>query len=129
MKWKGRRQSDNVEDRRGMSGGGKIVAGGGAIAVVFFLLKMFIPDSAPLLDTIQNQVQQGQAAPTEQRELTAEEKEMGEFVSTVFADTEDIWTKIFNDNNLGTYQQPKMVLFSGSVETACGGAKIGRAHV
>ena len=122
MKWKGRRQSDNVEDRRGMSGGGKIVAGGGAIAVVFFLLKMFIPDSAPLLDTIQNQVQQGQAAPTEQRELTAEEKEMGEFVSTVFADTEDIWTKIFNDNNLGTYQQPKMVLFSGSVETACGGA-------
>lgn len=123
MKWKGRRQSDNVEDRRGMSGGGKVVAGGGAIAIVFFLLKMFMPDSAPLIDTIQTQVQQSQtAAPSTQRELTAKEIEMGEFVSTVFADTEDIWTKIFQENNLGVYKQPKMVLFSGAVETACGGA-------
>jgi len=123
MKWKGRRQSDNVEDRRGMSGGGKVVAGGGAIAIVFFLLKMFMPDSAPLIDTIQTQVQQSQtAAPSTQRELTAQEIEMGEFVSTVFADTEDIWTKIFQENNLGVYKQPKMVLFSGAVETACGGA-------
>lgn len=123
MKWKGRRQSDNVEDRRGMTGGGKVIAGGGAIAVVFFLLKMFMPDSAPLIDNIQNQVQQNQTTtPSEQRELTPEEKELGEFVSTVFADTEDIWSKIFEENNLGTYQQPKMVLFSGSVETACGGA-------
>lgn len=123
MKWKGRRQSDNVEDRRGMSGGGKVVAGGGAIAIVFFLLKMFMPDSAPLIDTIQTQVQQSQtAAPSTQRELTTKEIEMGEFVSTVFADTEDIWTKIFQENNLGVYKQPKMVLFSGAVETACGGA-------
>lgn len=123
MKWKGRRQSDNVEDRRGMTGGRKVIAGGGAIAVVFFLLKMFMPDSAPLIDNIQNQVQQNHTTtPSEQRELTPEEKELGEFVSTVFADTEDIWSKIFEENNLGTYQQPKMVLFSGSVETACGGA-------
>jgi predicted metalloprotease len=124
MKWIGRRQSDNVEDRRGMSGGGKAIAGGGAIAVVFFLLKMFMPDSVPLLDTIQNTVQQSQqAAPsTGNQELTEKEKEMGAFVSTVFADTEDIWTKIFKENNLGTYKMPKMVLFSGSVETACGGA-------
>ena len=53
MKWKGRRQSDNVEDRRGMSGGGKVVAGGGAIAIVFFLVKMFFPEAAPFVDTIQ----------------------------------------------------------------------------
>ena len=46
---------------------------------------------------------------------------MGEFVSTVFADTEDIWTKIFEENNM-QYRKPKMVLFRGSVETACGGA-------
>ncbi len=122
MKWKGRRQSDNVEDRRGMSGGGKVVAGGGAIAVVFFLVKMFFPEAAPFVDTIQQSQANQQTEQVEQRQLTAEEKEMGEFVSTVFADTEDIWTKIFNDNNLGTYKQPKMVLFTGSVETACGGA-------
>ena len=122
MKWRGRRQSDNVEDRRGMSGGGKVIAGGGAIAIVFFLVKMFFPEAAPFVDTIQQSQGAQQTEQVEQRELTAEEKEMGEFVSTVFADTEDIWTKIFQENNLGTYEQPKMVLFTGSVETACGGA-------
>jgi predicted metalloprotease len=122
MKWKGRRQSDNVEDRRGMSGGGKVVAGGGAIAIVFFLVKMFFPEAAPFVDTIQQSQANQQTEQIENRQLTAEEKEMGEFVSTVFADTEDIWTKIFEDNNLGIYEQPKMVLFTGSVETACGGA-------
>ena len=122
MKWKGRRQSDNVEDRRGMSGNGKVIAGGGAIAIVFFLVKMFFPEAAPFVDTIQQSQGAQQTEQVEQRELTHEEKEMGEFVSTVFADTEDIWTKIFEENNLGTYEQPKMVLFTDSVETACGGA-------
>ena len=122
MKWRGRRQSDNVEDRRGMSGGGKVIAGGGAIAIVFFLVKMFFPEAVPFVDTIQQSQGAQQTEQVEQRELTPEEKEMGEFVSTVFADTEDIWTKIFEENNLGTYEQPKMVLFTGSVETACGGA-------
>ena len=122
MKWRGRRQSDNVEDRRGMSGGGKVIAGGGAIAIVFFLVKMFFPEAAPFVDTIQQSQGAQQTEQVEQRELTPEEKEMGEFVSTVFADTEDIWTKIFEENNLGTYEQPKMVLFTDSVETACGGA-------
>ena len=53
MRWQGRRESDNVEDRRGMSGGGKVIAGGGAIAIVFFLVKMFFPEAAPFVDTIQ----------------------------------------------------------------------------
>lgn len=122
MKWRGRRQSDNVEDRRGMSSGGKIIAGGGGLAIVFLLVKMFFPDAAPFVDSIQQSQANQQTEQVEQRELTAEEKEMGEFVATVFADTEDIWTKIFEENNLGTYEQPKMVLFSGAVETACGGA-------
>jgi uncharacterized protein len=122
MKWKGRRQSDNVEDRRGMSGGGKAILGGGLIGIVILLLNMFGGENAKMLTPVLEQFNQQQTAPTEQRELTPEEKEMGEFVSTVFADTEDIWTKIFEENNLGTYEQPKMVLFTGSVETACGGA-------
>ncbi|MEL1248182.1 KPN_02809 family neutral zinc metallopeptidase [Flavobacterium helocola] len=123
MKWKGRRQSDNVEDRRGMSGGGKAIVGGGLIGIVILLLNVFGGENAKMLTPMLEQINQGQTStPTEQRELTPEEKEMGEFVSTVFADTEDIWTKIFEDNNLGTYEQPKMVLFTGSVETACGGA-------
>lgn len=123
MKWRGRRQSDNVEDRRGMSGGGKAIVGGGLIGVVILLLNMFGGENAKMLTPLLEQINQGQqTAPTEQRDLTAEEKEMGEFVKTVLADTEDIWTKIFEENNLGTYKQPVMVLFSGSVETACGGA-------
>jgi predicted metalloprotease len=105
-----------------MSGGGKIIAGGGGLAIVFLLVKMFFPDAAPFVDSIQQSQANQQTEQVEQRELTAEEKEMGEFVATVFADTEDIWTKIFEENNLGTYEQPKMVLFSGAVETACGGA-------
>lgn len=124
MKWKGIGESDNVEDRRGMSGGGKAVVGGGAIAIVFFLLKMFMPDSAPLLDNIQNQVQQGQTttAPTgEATELTPEQIETGKFAKSIFKLTEDTWGQIFQENNL-QYEQPKMVLFSDAVETACGSA-------
>ena len=105
-----------------MSGSGKVIAGGGTIAIIFLLVKMFFPEAAPFVDTIQQSQGVQQTEQVEQRELTPEEKEMGEFVSTVLADTEDTWTKIFEENNLGTYKQPKMVLFSGSVETACGGA-------
>ena len=101
MKWIGNRQSDNVEDRRGMSGGGKAAAGGGLIAVVFFLVKAFFPEAAPFVDTIQNQ----QSQQTEQTgtpvELTAEQIETGDFAKTVFAYTEDTWSKIFQENNIG----------------------------
>lgn len=124
MKWIGNRKSDNIEDRRGMSGGGKAVVGGGAIAIVFFLLKMFMPDSAPLIDNIQQQVQHNQttSVPTgEAVELTPEQKEMGDFASTIFAYTEDTWGQIFQENGMD-YEQPKLVLFSDAVETACGSA-------
>lgn len=123
MKWIGNRKSDNVEDRRGMSGG-KAVVGGGAIAILFFLLKMFIPESAPLIDNIQQQVQQNQTSnqPSgEAAELTPEQKEMGDFASTVFAYTEDTWGQIFQENGMD-YEQPKLVLFSDAVETSCGSA-------
>jgi len=109
MKWIGRRQSDNVEDRRGMSGGGKAIVGGGLIGVVILLLNLFGGENAKMITPLLEQMNQGQqAAPSEQRQLSAKEIEMGEFVATVFADTEDIWTKIFEENNLGTYKQPKM---------------------
>jgi len=120
MKWKGNRQSDNVEDRRGMSGGGKIAFGGAGLAIVFFLIKAFFPEAAPFVDTIQNQTNQ-QSEQTQQRALTAEEIEAGEFSKTIFAYTEDTWGQIFQENSMN-YELPKMVLFSDAVETACGGA-------
>lgn len=122
MKWKGRRQSDNVEDRRGMSSGGKAIVGGGLIGVVIILLQLFGGETGKNIAPILEQFNQGQQTEqVEERELTPEEIEIGEFAKTVFADTEDIWHTIFKENGM-TYQEPKMVLFSGSVQSACGGA-------
>ncbi len=121
MKWKGRRQSDNVEDRRGMSSSGKKIIGGGIIGLIILLLNVFGGENAQMITPILEQMNQGQSVPTEQRELTQEEIELGAFPKTVFADTEDIWKKIFTENNM-QYTEPGMVLFTGAVETACGGA-------
>ncbi|MFV5684375.1 neutral zinc metallopeptidase [Flavobacterium sp. GB2R13] len=121
MKWIGRRQSDNVEDRRGMSSGGKTIVGGGIIGIIILLLNIFGGENGQMLTPILEQMNQGQNAPTEQRELSVEEKKLAEFPKTVFADTEDIWGQIFSENNM-TYKKPGMVLFTGAVETACGGA-------
>jgi uncharacterized protein len=122
MKWIGRRQSENVEDRRGMSGGGKVVAGGGIIGIIILLVNIFGGENAQMLTPVLEQMNQQQATTqSESRPLTAEEEEVGGFVKTVFADTEDIWEQIFKENNM-QYRQPKMVLFSDAVETACGSA-------
>ena len=77
MKWSGRRQSDNMEDRRGMSGGGKAVIGGGLIGIVVLLLNMFGGETGQNIAPILEQFQEGQSTQTEQRELTSEEKEEG----------------------------------------------------
>lgn len=123
MKWKGRRQSDNVEDRRGMSTGGKAIVGGGALGIIILLLQIFGGETGQTIAPVLEQLNQSQQTEqVQERQLTASEIELGEFASTVLADTEDIWTKIFRENNLGEYEKPKMVLFSGSVQTACGGA-------
>jgi predicted metalloprotease len=121
MKWIGRRQSENVEDRRGMSSGGKTIVGGGIIGIVILLLNAFGGENAQMITPILEQFNQQQSTQTQSRTLTAEEEKLGEFPKVVFADTEDIWTKIFEENNM-QYTKPKMVLFSGAVETACGGA-------
>lgn len=119
MKWSGRRQSDNMEDRRGMSSG-KLVAGGGIIGVIILVINMFMGgDNSAVINDITNQIQQG--SETKNTELSARDKEMGEFVATVLADTEDVWTKIFQENGM-TYKKPKLVLFRDAVQTACGGA-------
>ena len=120
MKWIGRRQSDNVDDRRGMSGG-KLAAGGGAIGIIILLINMFMGgDSGAILDGLQQQMQQGSQPGTE-IPLTEEDKKIGEFVSVVLADTEDIWAKIFAENGL-KYENPQLVLFREGVQTACGNA-------
>jgi predicted metalloprotease len=119
MKWF-RQNSDSFEDRRGMSGGGKALLGGGAIGIVVLLLNMFGGETGA---TIGNVLQQTQGNQTEgqTRELTPEEKELGDFSESVFVYNNKTWTTIFDNNNM-TYQEPGMVLFDDGVDTACGGA-------
>lgn len=120
MKWGGRRQSGNMEDRRGIGGTGKVIAGGGLIGIVVLLLNMFGGETGQNIAPIIEQMQQKQPQ-TESRELTAQEKEEGEMVNAILVDTEDVWTKIFQENGM-TYKKPNLVLFSGQVQTDCGGA-------
>ena len=116
MQWQGRRESSNVDDRRGMSGGG-LAMGGGVLGVIFILAKFLLGggDVNDLSQLIQPQQQQ---MSTEQ--MAAQDKEAS-FVKVVLADTEDVWTKLFNDMGR-TYTAPTLVLFNGSIQSGCGGA-------
>ncbi|MGM5629285.1 zinc metallopeptidase [Apibacter raozihei] len=122
MKWEGRRQSSNLEDRRGLSGGGKAVLGGSGILIIgVIIFSLFTgKDPSQLLSLISDNSQITTVDSTSQ-ELTPEEVKTGEFVSTILADTEEVWDRIFKENGL-TYKQPKLVLFTNAVQTACGGA-------
>jgi predicted metalloprotease len=112
MKWKGRSRSSNVEDRRGMKG----VAGGlGGIGIIIVIIYTLLGGNpGDIMQTIDTE--QPQKVPYE---ATQEEEELAEFVSVVLADTEVIWTDIFAEQGL-QYTEPKLVLFNGSVESACG---------
>jgi hypothetical protein len=114
MQWMGRRESSNVDDRRGISGGGMAI-GGGVIGVIFILAKFLLGGGD--LNDLQ------QLVPQQQQEMTAEQKAAQDteaaFVKVVLADTEDVWTKLFS--NMGrTYTDPTLVLFSGTTTSACG---------
>ena len=123
MKWQGRRKSGNLDDRRGMSKG-KLAAGGGIVVTIIVLaLNFFGGETGQQLAPIVEQLGNSQTVQqTEQRELTAQDKEMGNFMATVLADTEDVWNQIFTQNNIGDYKEPTMVLFTDAVSTACGNA-------
>ncbi|MCO5247376.1 MAG: zinc metallopeptidase [Chitinophagales bacterium] len=121
MKWEGRRQSSNVEDRRGMGGGAKTLIGGGAIGIIALLLSLFGGDTGKMLAPVLQQFQNAQVETSSPQELTPEQEKLGELASTIFADTEDIWHKIFSENGMN-YREPKMVLFTGQVSTGCGDA-------
>jgi predicted metalloprotease len=115
MLWKGRRGSGNVEDRRGMSAK-NVTIGGGLAGIVIAVIVMFLGgDPTEVLQQFQN----GQTQTSVPYESNTAEDEMAQFVSVVLADTEEIWTKIFEQNGY-TYRKPTLVLFRDQVESACG---------
>lgn len=124
MKWEGRRQSSNVDDRRGMRGKGGLIVGGGIVGIIVVLLQLFGGETGQQVASVVNQVAGGNQTQqaVERVELTAEQKKIGEFTATVLADTEDVWEKVFSQNGLGTYKKPTLVLFTENVSTGCGNA-------
>lgn len=120
MRWQSRRKSDNVEDRRRISGRG-LTLGGGLGAIVAVLIYLFSGGGGDKLPQITRSLQPGETS-TQERTLTAEEKELGDFASVVLADTEDVWNSLFRKAGQ-EYREPKMVLFSEATESACGFAQ------
>jgi hypothetical protein len=122
MKWD-KQDSDSFEDRRGMSGGKKALLGGGAIGIIILLLNMFGGETGQSIGNILQQTQgtQAEQEQTQTRELSAEEKEMGDFSESCFVYNTKTWSTIFEDNNIA-FEKPGMVLFDDGVETACGSA-------
>lgn len=124
MKYRGRTRSSNVEDRRG-KGGGKTIAGvGGGLGLIIVLLVTLLGGNpGELLGNLNGTDTSNSSVPYEE---TEEEKELVEFVSVVLADTEKVWSEIFQENGL-EYTEPTLVLYTNSVDSACGtaGASVG----
>lgn len=120
MRWQDGRRSENVEDRRG-GRFSRRVAGGGIGTILLVLVAMYFGiDPSILLNQSQLPIPGAEApAPSEPYSPSPEEKRLAEFVSVVLADTEDTWRALFRSMGQ-TYQEPKLVLFSGGVESACG---------
>jgi predicted metalloprotease len=124
MRWRGERQSTNIEDRRGMSGGRGIAVGGGlGTLVIMILALLFGFDPQTLLQqSPDNQPTQVQTS----RPQNSEEEELKQFVGVVLAKSEDVWGDVFRQNGR-QYREPTLVLFTDQVRSACGiaGAAVG----
>lgn len=120
MRWEGRRQSENIEDRRGMrvSRGGLV--GGGIGTLVIALLVMFMGgDPTPLLQGAGDAPVQQTNEPYQE---SAQEAEWRQQTAVALADTEDVWNKTFVQMG-GQYREPTLILFSGAVDSGCGFAQ------
>lgn len=116
MKWIGRRQSGNVEDRRGISG--KSIAGIGGVGgiIIAIIFALMGGDTSQIFNALENSTQEQGTSPSEARYDS-----LVQFTAVVLADTEDVWDSLFTGMGK-TYVKPKLVLFTNSVESACGNA-------
>jgi len=122
MRWQMGRRSDNIEDQRGMPVGRGTVVGGGIGTLVLVLLALYFGvDPSVILQG----VDPGSPEPTrsvQQQRAPAGDDQLRDFVSVILADTEDTWGELFR--RMGRrYEQPRLVLFSGAIQSACGFAE------
>lgn len=118
MQWRGRRESDNVEDMRG-SGGRRGIALGGAGTVIVIILALLLGKNP--LQLLQQTGNMPGTANEQPAPNNPAEDEAAKFVKVVLADNEDVWHKLFEENGM-QYVEPKLVLFRSEVQSACGGA-------
>lgn len=115
MRWKGRRGSENVEDRRSVAG--PVVAGGGLIGFIVIIVVMLLGgDPRPVMQQMQ-QAAPDQAGPAQ---APPEDDERAQFVSVVLADTEDVWKQVFEEQVGKPYVEPTLIMFRDQVKSACG---------
>jgi predicted metalloprotease len=121
MRWENGRKSSNVEDRRGrrISTG---IKGGGIGILLLALVGMYFGIDPSIILNLDGQMGADQTTATTDYQPSAEENKLAEFVSVVLADTEDTWKAQFREKS-GSYVEPKLVLFSGAVQSACGFAQ------
>lgn len=116
MRWRGERQSTNIEDRRGFSAGRVAVGGGLGSLLLMILALVFGVDPRQFLDqSPSNPPAQVQTS----RPQNAHEEELKQFVAVVLAKSEDVWTDVFRQNGR-QYREPTLVLFTDQVRSACG---------
>ena len=143
MRLKGRRMSSNVEDRRGLSSGTKAAAGGGILAVIIGIVMSLLGgggsggggiDLGQVIGAITQgggglgdilggrQAEATYEGETDPTKFTPEEQRLDTVCRIILGSTEDVWKQVFKENNLGTYTNPTLVLFTNSVQSACGTA-------
>ena len=118
MRWQLGRRSENVEDRRGMGVSAPVVGGGIGAIVLSILVALLGGDPSVIWD---NNTTPSDRPNTESPRTSASDQ-MADFVSVVLADTEDTWRSVFRQSG-STYTEPKLVLYSGTVQSACGYAQ------
>jgi predicted metalloprotease len=118
MRWRGERESSNIEDRRGLGGGGRVAIGGGLGTLVIIVIALLFGINPQQLFQVLPQ-DQSQPGVTRTAPTNPEEEELKKFSSVVLGKTEDVWTEIFRQNGK-QYREPTLVLFSGQVQSACG---------
>jgi predicted metalloprotease len=119
MKWQGRRQSSNIEDRRSARSGAGVAGTGGVGVILIIVVGYFLGvDLTPMLQ----QQGAGQISTSGGTELTEADERAGQFVGVVLADTEEVWAEIFRTQLQQQYRPATLVLFKGATQSACGGA-------
>ena len=121
MNLEGRRESSNVEDRRGMSTGSKVGVGGiGGLIIAGIITLLMGGNLGDVLQQAGNMSLGEQVQTQGEQNFTEEEQQLAKFASVIEASTEDVWSQIFRENNLGQYQPPTLVLYTGATNTGCG---------